>query len=80
VDVFMPLPKPVITLPAIKWPKEKAEHCKAAPTTMIAEPLERVSNLSVEELQESHKKIIFLRPRISPIKMVIMAPMKHPTL
>lgn len=59
-----PLPKPVINLPTINWAREKDEHCRVAPTTMIAEPM----------------KIIFLRPSQSPSQMVAIAPTKHPRL
>ena len=55
---------PVTTLPAMKWPKLKAEHCKAAPITMIAEP----------------RNIVLRRPSISPIQIVATAPQKHPKL
>lgn len=60
----LPLPKPVIILPTIKWAKLKAEHCRIAPTTMMQDP----------------RNIIFLRPRISPMKIVMTAPTKQPTL
>lgn len=55
---------PVITLPATKWPKLKAEHCKAAPIIMIEEP----------------RNMVLRRPRMSPIQMVVIAPEKHPRL
>lgn len=78
--MFKPLPKlhsesqlvsvprdrtyPVTSLPEMKWPRLNAEHCIAAPTTMIAEP----------------RKMVLLRPRISPNHIVVTAPQKHPTL
>jgi hypothetical protein len=43
---------------------EKEEHCSIAPMIMIDDP----------------RKIIFLRPRISPMNIVITAPQKHPRL
>jgi len=81
VDVFKPLPKlvicqhpylftaversnPVTSLPEMKWPRVEDEHCKAAPTTMMDEP----------------RKMVFRRPKGFPMKMVVMAPKKHPTL
>lgn len=48
----------------MNWPRVEDEHCKAAPTTMIDEP----------------RKIVFRRPKGFPMKMVVMAPKKHPTL
>ena len=62
--MFIPFPRLVMILPAIKWPREKADVCSVAPITMIADP----------------KKIVLRRPSQSPIQIVIKAPTKHPKL
>lgn len=62
VDVFIPFPMPVMILPMMKWSRPKAEVCRAAPTTMMAEP----------------RKIVLRRPSMSPIQMHMIAPRKHP--
>ena len=48
----------------MSWAKENEEHCNAAPTTIIDDP----------------KSIVFLRPSMSPIHIVAIAPKKQPTL
>lgn len=55
---------PVTTLPAIKCPNPNAEHCSAAPTTIIDEP----------------RKIVLRLPSTSPTQIVATAPQKQPTL
>ena len=64
VDVFRPFPIPVTIRPAMKCGREKAEDCRMAPMIMMREP----------------RKMLFLRPRMFPTRIVAMAPQKHPTL
>lgn len=47
VEVFIPFPKPVMILAEINCPKENEVVCKVAPTTIIAEPLVKVSYFGI---------------------------------
>ena len=58
----MPVPKPVMTRPMMRCESLNAEVCSEAPT--IIRPM------------ASH--IIFLRPKISPVKKLMMHPVRAP--
>lgn len=58
------MPKPVMILPMMKCSRVVALAIRMAPTTMIEVP----------------RRIMRLRPRGLPMKMVATAPMKHPRL
>lgn len=57
-----PLPNPVINRAAMSCPRLYEEHWRAAPTTMIEDPM----------------KIVRFLPRILPSQIVATAPKKHP--
>ena len=64
VDVFRPLPKPVMILAVMNCARENELHCRIAPTIIIDDP----------------RKMVFRRPSRSPLKMVAIAPQKQPRL
>lgn len=62
VEVLMPFPMPATTRPTNISGRPKAAVCRIAPTDMMVVP----------------SRMVFLRPRRSPIQMVEMAPRKQP--
>ena len=55
---------PVIRRAAMNWGSLKAEHMIAAPTTIMEDPT----------------KIVLRRPNLSPMKIVVIAPKKQPSV